>query len=74
MGRVLLVKLGSIGDALMVLPATQALRAAGHEIDWLCGDQVAPLLSLYPWLTPISVAEASTDRPLAVAPIRRAPL
>ncbi len=59
MGRVLLVKLGSIGDALMVLPAAQALRAAGHEIDWLCGDQVAPLLSLYPWLTPISVAETA---------------
>ena len=59
MRRVLLVKLGAIGDALMVLPAAQALRSEGYAIDWLCGEQIAPLLALYPWITPI-VAEETT--------------
>ena len=62
MRRVLLVKLGAIGDALMVLPAAQALRAEGYAIDWLCGEQIAPLLALYSWITPIVAGEAALLR------------
>ncbi len=50
MGRVLLVKLGAIGDAVMLLPAAHALHMQGHAIEWLCGQQIAPLLGLYPWI------------------------
>ena len=62
MGRVLIVKLGAIGDVLMMVPAAWALREAGHEMEWLCGEQVAPLLALYPWITPIVVKEAELLR------------
>ena len=62
MRRVLLVKLGAIGDALMLLPAAQALRAEGYAIDWRCGGQIAPLLGLYPWITPIVTEEAALLR------------
>ncbi len=57
MGRVLLVKLGAIGDVMMLLPAAQALAAQGHEVEWLCGRQVAPLLGLYPWIKTIVADE-----------------
>ena len=62
MKRVLLVKLGAIGDALMLLPAAQALQAEGYAIDWLCGEQIAPLLALYPWITPIVAKEPALLR------------
>ncbi len=48
--KVLLVKFGAIGDALMLLPAAHLLHQAGSEIHWLCGPAVAPLLDLYPWI------------------------
>lgn len=62
MGRVLIVKLGAIGDVLMLVPAVRALREQGHEIEWLCGEQVAPLLALYPWITPIAAEETTLLR------------
>ena len=62
MGRVLIVKLGAIGDVLMLVPAVRALQERGHEIDWLCGEQVAPLLAMYPWITPIVAGEAELLR------------
>jgi heptosyltransferase-2 len=58
MGRVLLVKLGAIGDAVMMLPVAHALHAQGNDVEWLCGEQIAPLLTLYPWIRPIIVDEA----------------
>ena len=67
MGRVLLVKLGAIGDAMMLLPAAQALHAQGHAIEWLCGEQIAPLLELYPWITTIVTDEAMVLRGSATA-------
>ncbi len=62
MRRVLIVKLGAIGDVLMLVPAVRALQQQGSEIEWLCGEQVAPLLALYPWITPIAVREAELLR------------
>jgi len=53
--KTLIVKLGSIGDVAMVLPAAWKLHQAGSEIDWLCGRTVAPLLSCYSWVRPIVV-------------------
>lgn len=55
MPRTLILKLGSIGDVVMAVPAAYALHQAGHRIDWACGRAVAPLLRLYPW---INVLEA----------------
>jgi heptosyltransferase-2 len=51
--RALLVKLGAIGDVLMTIPAAYALHQQGVEIDWVCGQGVAPLLSCYPWIRTI---------------------
>ena len=52
MSRVLIVKLGAIGDVIMLLPAVHQLHLAGHQVDWLCGPAVLPILQLYPWLQP----------------------
>ena len=75
MQRALIVKLGAIGDVVMAIPAARALHESGYEIDWMCGDVVAPLLRLYPWIRVIPVSEArllhrgkvSTMRTLAAA-------
>src|SRR5271156_3411749 len=55
--RVLLVKLGAIGDVLMLLPAARRLYERGAEVDWVCGAVVAPLLAMYPWVNRIVVDE-----------------
>ncbi len=70
MGRVLLVKLGAIGDVVMLLPAAYGLHAQGHEVEWLCGAQVAPLLALYPWITPLVVDDSVLLRGGARARVR----
>ena len=57
MPRALIVKLGAIGDVVMVIPAAHALHQSGYEIDWLCGEVVAPVLRLYPWVHVIAVDE-----------------
>ncbi len=59
MPRTLIIKLGSIGDVLMVLPGVHALHLQGHTIDWACSSTVLPLLRLYPWINPILADEAS---------------
>jgi heptosyltransferase-2 len=48
--RILIIKLGAIGDCIMVVPAAQQLHRAGYAIDWVCGQTVAPVLALYPWI------------------------
>jgi len=50
MSRVLIVKLGAIGDVIMAIPAVLALHEGGAQIDWVCGPTVAPLLACYPWI------------------------
>lgn len=57
MSRVLIVKLGAIGDVIMAIPAVYELFRAGHEIDWICGQQVLPLLKCYSWIRPIALDE-----------------
>jgi heptosyltransferase-2 len=59
MPRVLLVKLGAIGDVLMVIPAAHAAHAAGYQIDWICGRDIAPMLALYPWINVLEADERS---------------
>jgi heptosyltransferase-2 len=56
--RVLIVKLGAIGDVACVLPAAWKLHQSGSEIHWLCGKTVAPLLSCYGWIHTIVVDDA----------------
>ncbi|MEO7028262.1 MAG: glycosyltransferase family 9 protein [Acidobacteriaceae bacterium] len=48
--RLLIVKLGAIGDCVMAVPAAHAMHRAGYEIDWICGQTVALVLRLYPWI------------------------
>ena len=59
MRRVLLVKLGAIGDAVMLLPAAHALHLQGFRVEWICGATIAPLLRLYPWIELIVVDEST---------------
>jgi heptosyltransferase-2 len=51
--RVLIIKFGAIGDVVMAIPAVRALYDQGSEIDWVCGQSVAPLLACYPWIRTI---------------------
>ena len=53
--RALIVKLGAIGDVLMAVPGVHALHQKGYEIDWICGQAVAPILNAYPWIQTIVV-------------------
>lgn len=60
--RLLLVKLGAIGDVLMAIPGAAAMHAAGYTVDWIAGSAVAPILALYPWIHVIPVAEPTLLR------------
>lgn len=62
MNRALIVKLGAIGDVLMAIPAAYALHQQGVEIDWVCGQGVAPLLACYPWIRTIVADERALLR------------
>jgi heptosyltransferase-2 len=55
MQRVLIVKLGAIGDVIMAIPAVRTLYELGAEIDWVCGVAVRPLLECYSWIRVIPV-------------------
>jgi heptosyltransferase II len=57
--RILIVKFGAIGDVIMAIPAVRALYEQGAEIDWVCGQAVAPLLSCYPWIRLIVVDDGA---------------
>ncbi len=60
--RLLLVKFGAIGDAVMAIPAAAAMHAAGYDVVWVAGRTVAPVLALYPWIDVLSVDEAALLR------------
>ncbi len=57
MARVLIVKLGAIGDVIMAVPAAYQLYLAGHSVDWVCGPAVLPVLGFYPWIQPLAADE-----------------
>jgi heptosyltransferase-2 len=57
MPRLLIVKLGAIGDVVMAIPAAYAMHQAGYEVHWVCGTAVAPILDLYPWINTIPIDE-----------------
>lgn len=46
--KILIVKLGALGDAAMALPMIEAIRNQypDAEITWLCGNTIEPLLKL----------------------------
>ncbi len=60
--RLLLVKLGAIGDVVMAIPAAALLHAAGYTVDWVAGEAIAPVLRLYPWINVLAVNEAKLLR------------
>lgn len=53
--KVLILKLGQIGDVIMAIPGVHALHQQGFEIHWACGRAVQPLLACYSWIHPLSV-------------------
>jgi heptosyltransferase-2 len=53
----LLVKFGAIGDVVMAIPAAYAMHGEGYAVDWMCGETVAPILRLYPWINVLAVDE-----------------
>lgn len=57
MPRLLLIKLGAIGDIVMAIPGAYAMHLKGYEIDWVCGKVAIPILQLYPWINVIPVDE-----------------
>jgi len=59
MPRLLLVKLGAIGDVVMAIPAAHAMHQAGYEIHWVCSRNQAPILAFYPWINIVPVDEAA---------------
>jgi lipopolysaccharide heptosyltransferase I len=63
MNRILIVRLGSLGDLIHTLPAVAAVRRAysGAEIDWLVDAPHRELLTLVPVLSSIvTLADRST--------------
>jgi len=68
--RLLLIKFGAIGDIIMTLPAALAMHRAGYQVDWVCGNAVAPLLRFYPWINVLPVDDASLLRGSARQRIR----
>jgi heptosyltransferase-2 len=62
MPRLLLVKLGAIGDVIMAIPAAHSMHTQGYHVDWVCGTTVAPLLRLYSWINVIPVDELALLR------------
>jgi heptosyltransferase-2 len=60
--RLLLFKLGAIGDCIMAVPAAYAMHQAGYEVHWVCSPGIAPVLRLYPWLRVIPMDEAGLLR------------
>ena len=57
MAKLLLVKLGAIGDVIMAIPGAYLMHQAGYTIDWVVSDTVAPILRLYPWIHVLPVEE-----------------
>lgn len=60
--RLLVVKLGAIGDVVMAIPGAAAMHEAGYAIDWVASGTVAPILALYPWIHVIPVDESALLR------------
>ena len=58
MPRLLLIKLGAIGDVIMTVPAAYAMHSSGYQIDWVCGHAAAAILQLYPWINVIAVDDS----------------
>jgi heptosyltransferase-2 len=64
--RLLIVKFGAIGDVVMAIPGSWAMHREGYSVEWLCSETVAPVLRLYPWITPIVVDDSRLLRGSAV--------
>ena len=68
--RLLIVKLGAIGDVVMAIPGAAAMHDAGYAVDWIAGTAVAPILALYPWIHVLPVEEPALLRGTSVQRVR----
>lgn len=71
-GKILVVRVGALGDTLMVTPLLRLLSARhpGAEIDLLCSSLAAPLLELNPYLAHLFPLQGR-NWPIAVSPEKR---
>lgn len=68
--RLLIVKLGAIGDVVMAIPAAYAMHQRGYAIDWLCAQSVAAILAQYPWINVLAADEPALLRGSTAARIK----
>ncbi|HEY5381481.1 MAG TPA: glycosyltransferase family 9 protein [Acidobacteriaceae bacterium] len=68
--HLLIVKFGAIGDVVMAIPAAYAMHCEGYAVDWMCGETVAPILRLYPWINVLAVEERPLLRGSAMERMR----
>ena len=68
--RVLIVKLGAIGDVVMAIPAAYELHKKGVQIDWVCGQLALPLLQGFSWITAVPTDDSAILRGSAIQRIR----
>jgi len=70
--RILIVRVGALGDTLMVTPLIRLLRERhpGAEIDFLCSGLAAPLLELNPRLANLFPLKGR-NFPIALSPEKR---
>ncbi len=59
--KILIVKLGAIGDVIMAMPLVGAIRRRDPraEIVWMCGEATAPLVAALDRVEPLVVSEAA---------------
>ena len=70
MPKLLLLKLGSIGDVVMAIPAAHEMHRAGYSVDWVVSETIAPVLQLYPWINVFPVDERALLRGGKAAAVR----
>jgi heptosyltransferase II len=70
--RILIVRVGALGDTLMVTPTVRALKSKypEAEIDFLCSESAAPLLELNPFITHLYRIRRR-NWPYAISPEKR---
>jgi len=67
--RILVARVGAIGDTLMATPAVRALcqKHPGFEVDFLCSALAAPILQGNPWIKRLHVLRYR-NLPFALSP------
>jgi heptosyltransferase-1 len=73
LNRILIVRLGALGDVVHAIPVAAALRRAfpGARIDWLVSARHGKILDLVPAIDGRLVITSAADAPRTIAELRR---